>query len=257
METGLQFLMQKTKNKIIKVSIYQFESFFHIDSETLSISLSYSDQNLNATFSDIFKNNLFKIINLIYFRSSPSIVPTKYFDNDLKHKYIETNSKIGNEILKDTSNDKKLSIVYSSNETLEKLINDLKIKTLRCNHFTNLYNYLSNSLINTSGLSFIINLNNNSFDIMIFNNKDFIFFNSFKISDENEFLYYLLFVLKNYESSKRIEKILFLGRFAEFEAYYDLASKYTLIEFIDENKHSLLIYESNFYTILNENYIRV
>ena len=42
---GLQFLMQKIKTKISEASIYQFETFFHLNYSNESISSSYSDKD--------------------------------------------------------------------------------------------------------------------------------------------------------------------------------------------------------------------
>ena len=108
-------------------------------------------------------------------------------------------------------------MVYSISDELTQLLVKNNLEYSNNNYFTYLYNFLVNRISKSDGFSFYINLNYKSFDIIIFNNNEFVFFNSFKINDENEFLYYLFFVLKNYESSNKTDKIIFLGKlFSKF-----------------------------------------
>jgi hypothetical protein len=147
-------------------------------------------------------------------------------------------------------------VVYSISDELTELLVKNNLEYSNNNYFTYLYNFLVNKISKSDGFSFYINLNYKSFDIIIFNNNEFVFFNSFKINDENEFLYYLFFVLKNYESSNKTDKIIFLGKFEKFKDYYDIASKYSIIDFVDLTNNSSIINDSPFFSIVNENYIR-
>ncbi len=253
---GLQFLMQKIKTKISKASIYQFENFFHLSSINESFSSSYSDENQLKVVANILKNDSIKSIDIIHFNSPPSIIPSKYYDKSIKAKYLETNSKISRGIEEDTSIDKKLTVIYSKNENLSQILKNDEKKINHTNHFTKLYNYLIGQLNNFDGLLFFISLSDISFEVIIFNNNKFVFFNSFDISDENEFLYYTFFLLKNYHGSTNSDKIIFLGKYERFNKFYDLVSKYSKIDFIEDNINSLASHESRSFSILNENNIR-
>ena len=116
--------------------------------------------------------------------------------------------------------------------------------------------YLLGQLQNSDGLSFFVSLSDISFEVVIFNKNKFVFFNSFDISNENEFLYYTFFVLKNYHVSINSDKIIFLGKYDRFDKFYNLVSKYSKIDFIEDNINSLASYESQSFSILNENNIR-
>ena len=174
----------------------------------------------------------------------------------MKSKYLDTNTVVSKSIVTDTSSDRKIKVVYSISDELTELLVKNNLEYSNNNYFTYLYNFLINKISRSDGFSFYINLNYKSFDIIIFNNNEFIFFNSFKINDENEFLYYLFFVLKNYESSNKTHKIIFLGKFEKFKDYYDVASKYSIIDFVDLTNNSSIINDSPFFSIVNENYIR-
>ena len=253
---GLQFLMQKIKTKISEASIYQFETFFHLDYSSESISSSYSDKDQLSSVAKILKKDSIKSIDITHYNSPPSIIPTKYYDKNIKTKYIETNSKKLININDDLSRDRKITVVYSKNRSLSQILNFDDKKVNHTNYFTQLYNYLNGKLNNSNGFSFFISLSETSFEIIIFNKNEFVFFNSFGINDENEFLYYTFFVLKNYQRSIDSDKIIFLGKYERFKKFYDLASKYSKIEFIEDDINFLISYESQSFLILNENNIR-
>ena len=83
---GLQFLMQKIKTKISEASIYQFETFFHLDYSSESISSSYSDKDQLSLVAKILKKGSIKSIDITHYNSPPSIIPTKYYDKNIKAK---------------------------------------------------------------------------------------------------------------------------------------------------------------------------
>ncbi len=256
MGIGLQFLMQKIKTKINKASIYQFEHFFHLNYLNESISSSYSDKNQLSSVSNILNNDSLKSFNITHLNSPPSIIPTKFYDRSIKARYIETNSKKSRSLDDDTSNDRKITIVYPKNKNLSQILNINHKEINHTNYFTQLYNYLIGQLNNSNGFSFFICLSDTSFEIIIFNKNEFVFFNSFGINDENEFLYYTFFVLKNYQGSINSDKIIFLGKYERFNKYYNLASKYSKIDFIEDDINFLISYKSQSFLILNENNIR-
>ncbi|MFL2606221.1 MAG: DUF3822 family protein [Candidatus Marisimplicoccus sp.] len=248
--------MQKTKSNTKKTFVYQFETHFLIESATDNPEFYFSDKDYLAK-SNIFFSKLDKdYVEVIYLNSQPSIVPSLYFEENMKSKYLDTNTVVSKSIVTDTSSDRKIKVVYSISDELTELLVKNNLEYSNNNYFTYLYNFLVNKISKSDGFSFYINLNYKSFDIIIFNNNEFIFFNSFKINDENEFLYYLFFVLKNYESSNKSDKIIFLGKFEKFKDYYDIASKYSIIDFVDLTNNSSIINDSPFFSIVNENYIR-
>ena len=248
--------MQKTKSNTNKTFVYQFETFFLIESATDNHKFYFSDKDYISK-SNIFFEKLNKdYVEVIYLNSQPSIVPSLYFEEKIKSKYLDTNTTVSKSIVNDTSRDKKIKVVYSISDELTQLLVKNNLEYSNNNYFTYLYNFLVNRTSKSDGFSFYINLNYKYFDVIIFNNNEFVFFNSFKINDENEFLYYFFFVLKNYESSNKTDKIIFLGKFEKYKDYYDIASKYSVIDFIDFANNSSIINDLPFFSIVNENYIR-
>jgi len=255
-EIGLQFLMLKTKIKISKASIYQFKSFFHLNFLNEGITSTYIDKVKLSKISDILDNSSLKSLEIVHYNSAPSIIPVKFYDKDIKAKYLETNTDFVNNLEEDISTDQKIAVVYSKNKELSNTLSLDKQKTTHVNHFTQLYNYLDGVIDNSDGLSFFIKISSESFEIMIFNKNEFVFFNTFEIVDENEFLYYTFFVLKNFQRSIKKDKIIFIGRHEIFDKYYNLASKYSSIEFIEDDTHFILNFEEKFFSVINADNIR-
>ena len=256
METGLLFLMQKTKNNTKKKFVYQFETYFLIESATDNHKIYFSDKDYLSKANLVFEKLDKHFVEVVYLNSQPTIVPSLYYEENIKSKYLEANTIISKSIVSDTSNDKKIKVVYTISDELTEVVVKNNLKYSNKNYFTYLYNFLVKRISKSDGFSFYIYMNYKSFDIIIFNSDEFIFFNSFKINDENEFLYYLFFVLNNYESTNKTDKIMFLGKYEKFKDYYEIASKYSIIDFVDFTNNSSIINDSLFFSIVNENYIR-
>ena len=256
METGHLFLMQKKINKIHKINIYHYKSYVDFVLADDYLTLNFNSKNFDLNFIETISKINFSSIELIFFSDTPSIVPSRLFDKKYSDKYLETNTLNIRNIKHDISNDKKITIVYSIDNFLVKILNKKNIKYSVRSYFTVLYDYLSGKDRISEGLTSYINLNEDSFDILIFKSKEFIYFNSFEIDDKDKFLYYLFFVMKNYEFSSKKDKIIFLGRYDKYLEYYEIVNNYSQIDYIIDNSNSKFNIKSPFFSYLNEDNIR-
>ena len=256
METGHLFLMQKKINKIHKINIHQYKSYVDFVLTDDYLTLDFNSKNFDLNFIETISKINFSSIKLIFFSDIPSIVPSKLFDKKYSNKYLETNTSNIKNIRHDISNDKKITTVYSINNSLIKILNKRNIKYSVKNYFTILYDYLSGKNRISEGLTLYINLNEDSFDILIFKLEEFIYFNTFEIDDKDKFLYYLFFVMKNYEVSSKKDKIIFLGKYEKYLEYYETVNKYSQLDYIIDNSISKLNIKSPFFSYLNEDNIR-
>jgi len=248
--------MQKKINNIHKLTIYQYKSGIIFSLPDHTFSIGFNSENLESDFLKSISNFNINKIELIFFSSIPSIVPSKLFDEKLRSKYLETNTSIKENIMHELSIDNKIAIVYSYDKQFINILNKKNIKYSISNYFTVLYNYLFEKDKISDGISLYINLNEDSFDLLIFISKEFIYYNSFDIKSKNEFLYYLLFVIKNYEISNKKDKVIFLGRYDKYLEYYEIANKYSIIEFIHDDSKKQYNSKSPFFSYLNEDNIR-
>ena len=256
METGHLFLMQKKINKIHKINIHQYKSYVDFVLADDYLTLDFKSRDFDLNFIETISKINFSSIKLIFFSDIPSIVPSKLFDKKYSNKYLETNTSNIKNIRHDISNDKKITTVYSINNSLIKILNKRNIKYSVKNYFTILYDYLSGKNRISEGLTLYINLNEDSFDILIFKLEEFIYFNTFEIDDKDKFLYYLFFVMKNYEVSSKKDKIIFLGKYEKYLEYYETVNKYSQLDYIIDNSISKLNIKSPFFSYLDEDNIR-
>ncbi len=248
--------MQKKINKIHKINIHQYKSYVDFVLADDYFTLDFKSRDFDLNFIETISKINFSSIKLIFFSDIPSIVPSKLFDKKYSNKYLETNTSNIKNIRHDISNDKKITTVYSINNSLIKILNKRNIKYSVKNYFTILYDYLSGKNRISEGLTLYINLNEDSFDILIFKLEEFIYFNTFEIDDKDKFLYYLFFVMKNYEVSSKKDKIIFLGKYEKYLEYYETVNKYSQLDYIIDNSISKLNIKSPFFSYLNEDNIR-
>ena len=248
--------MQKKINKIHKINIHQYKSYVDFVLADDYLTLDFNSKNFDLNFIETISKINFSSIKLIFFSDIPSIVPSKLFDKKYSNKYLETNTSNIKNIRHDISNDKKITTVYSINNSLIKILNKRNIKYSVKNYFTILYDYLSGKNRISEGLTLYINLNEDSFDILIFKLEEFIYFNTFEIDDKDKFLYYLFFVMKNYEVSSKKDKIIFLGKYEKYLEYYETVNKYSQLDYIIDNSINKLNIKSPFFSYLNEDNIR-
>ena len=81
--------MLKTKIKISKASIYQFKSFFHLNFLNEGITSTYIVKVKLSKISHILDNSSLKSLEIVHYNSAPSIVPVKFYDKDIKAKYLD------------------------------------------------------------------------------------------------------------------------------------------------------------------------
>jgi len=253
MVIGHLFLTLKKINKIQKKISLLFESILYLQTSSGFTKIDLNNQNLKSSISNFLKSNNQIELDIIYFDSVPSIIPNDLFEENLLDKYLEINNSVRKKTLFDTSTDNKLKIVYSVNDLFESdIIKKENIILNQKNYFTQLYEFVTKNNSSESNIKFYINFHKNSFDVIVTRSNEFLLFNNFKINNENEFLYYLFFVFKNFEGQEKSNEIIFIGNFEKFNKYYELVSKYNKIEFIQDDFN-----DENIFPILNENYIRI
>ena len=80
--------MQKTINNIHKLTVYQYKSGIIFRSPDDSLSLDINSKNFESNFLSSISNFNIEIIELVFFSSIPSIVPSKLFNEKLRNKYL-------------------------------------------------------------------------------------------------------------------------------------------------------------------------
>ena len=74
--------------------------------------------------------------------------------------------------------------------------------------------------------SVFIHLRKDFFDLFIYQGSQLLFFNSFPKNNEEEFLYYLFFVLEQFYLRANQFVAIFLGKFLEYKGYYKVFEEF-------------------------------
>ena len=145
--------MQKTINNIHKLTVYQYKSGIIFKSPDDTSSFDINSKNLESDFLGSISNFNIDTIELIFFSSIPSIVPSKLFDEKLRNKYLGTNTSIKDNIQHELSVYKKIAVVYSYDKIFVNVLNQKKIKYFIIVVISSLVRVLSS--ISTSRFSFL------------------------------------------------------------------------------------------------------
>jgi hypothetical protein len=80
--------MQKTKSKISKTFVYQFETHFHIESSTDNITLDFSDSKYLGKSTEFITDLKIESIEIVHLNSHPPQTPLLIFNKGNKGPYF-------------------------------------------------------------------------------------------------------------------------------------------------------------------------
>ena len=183
----------------------------NINSENLGTWINY--HNIKK------KNN-----NCVLFESNGVIVPKALFDerdknvylsltdDDLKNKKIETKAiESSNQVF-----------IYPQSRNWNLLFQNL-VNDIETTHFAaQLISVLSKLSNDNLKKSVFIHLRKDFFDLFIYQGRQLLLFNSFPHQDEEEFLYYLFFVMEQFYLKANKFEAIFLGKFRVYQKYYNV-----------------------------------
>ena len=232
-EIGQQFLMLQIDKKITSndLSILIFDKtiafctieqtlFFDIEKENIN------SENLNTWIS--YHNFKKKNKKCVLFESKGALVPKELFDEKNKEIYLSLSDvnlnrkKIATKLI-DVNNQ---VFVFSQSRDWGLLLNKFFFD-IEITHFAaELIPFLSNISKDNLKKSVFIHLRKDFFDLFIYQGSQLLFFNSFPKHDEEEFLYYLFFVLEQFYLKTNQFVATFLGKFIDYKKYYDVFEEF-------------------------------
>lgn len=199
-------------------------------------------ESIHALFE---KNNLlkafFKSVIIIIDNHNSTLIPAEFFSEAIKENYLKfANGTFTDEIVEsDNINELNTYNVFAFNKSLkDKLINYFPSASF-IHHSTLL---LKNLLADNSGQKVYINVGDLKFDLIVLNNKNLEFYNSFVYESSEDFIYYVLFAIKQLNLNPENLNLVILGEIEKDSAVYKISYKYIRnIEFVSRKtsfKHS-------------------
>ena len=213
----------KEKELSIQIHIDGFSfcthsSQFYFDYNSTEIK-NYSD------FKEILEDNSllnFDRVNCIYFKRPATFVPTSLYDASKKEKYLKQNVSIDTQlkIAEEHTINKEIKILHqvlaSEQEIFKKLYSNITFT-----HYTKvLYDCLFRDTKSDSGVTIYLHLQDKFFDVMVFDGKKLLFYNSYPYKNEGDFLYFSLAVAEELSLSPEHSSVVFLGKYRRYNRYY-------------------------------------
>jgi hypothetical protein len=247
MVIGLQPMMQSQETRIepstklsIKISLSGFDLMlsnlecnsiidykkYNFNKKALTENLSFKlDSFLNESKID-FSNVI--NVKLIISNKLSCLVPKELFDERLSLDYLKFNSKL-------IEND------FASNDYIEELetynvyLPFVNVTNYLVERFGSFEYYHSSTILlrkilktttNDSRTLFFTNIETDSFQVIIFKNKNLLYYNDFEYQTKEDILYFLLFVIEQNKEIKSDTKLNILGGISENDKNFNFISQF-------------------------------
>lgn len=186
------------------VTLDNFCTYIALKKENKLIALQVFDhktKNINAFTEDDFKHfellsNSYKNITVLCASQKDTLIPTTDFDKFNIEDYIKFNFQtIDNEVvLYDDLVDLEITNVYTINQSLLKTLNNLWPGFIIRNQKSDLLTHFFKH--NGQAQNVYVNTRQDCFDCIVFNEKGLLFSNSFYYNSAQDYIYYLMNVVK-------------------------------------------------------------
>ena len=234
MVIGQQFLMPKN-NKLIQpkeLSIHVFMNGFSFCTQS-KIEFIPSPNSLYLDFPKEFDEYLnyypqgtFSNISLIHFTGPSTFVPKSLFQSDLMDQYLQYYKKTDPRDIYNYDTLEEEVNVYSFSEIIQNTVNKVS-KPIKHIHYNSLLFRIIKKLSQKNKRpQFHIHLQKGFVDLFLTEKGQLIFNNRFTIETEDEFLYYVFFVVEQFILETGSFDFVFLGKITEFNSYYQAIKLY-------------------------------
>jgi len=204
----------KKENKVIALEIF--------DHKTKNIA-SFIEEDFRLF--DLFSDN-YQRTTLCFSSQKETLIPTTVFDRSYIEDYIKFNfQSIDNEVvLYDDIKELGIIHVYTINRallnTLNKIMPNAVIKNQKSVLIEKFYQH------NGKMCNMYVNTKQGSFDGVAFNEKGLLFANTFYYNSANDYIYYLMNIIKQLKLNPETLNLFLSGEIGKEDAIYNLIYKY-------------------------------
>ena len=231
------------------VNGFSFCANSHIDFTPINSGIEELKVSLKKKLEFFPKDN-FEIFSVVFFQRPSTFVPQKFFDSKKSKIYLSLYNKTPKEdiVAYDILESQQQVNVYSFEKEIKTILDETKIQFNFIHYNTILHKkILSICSFIEFKYQLFIHIQYKAVDVFLAETDQIVFNNRFSIKNEDEFLYYIFFVVEQFDLKFDDFEIIFLGKFFEYNRYYDLTSQfhknYKFIEndseiIKDQSKHS-------------------
>jgi len=171
----------------------------------------------------------FKSVSIIYSNGKSTLIPVPLFDRDNLDVYANFNFPVneGDEVAYDKLKTLESCNIYTLPVCIKEKLTEL-FSGCKIFHFSSmlieslLIRYKNQNINNTV----FANVHSTHFDITVIDGEKLVFYNSFNYRSEEDFIYYLIFVLEQLKLNPEEVKLILLGEIQKRSMVYDLLYKY-------------------------------
>lgn len=219
------------QNKSFSIHFFKNGFSFCTDDNTNYFSHPNDTTEFENSIKNFLNNNQknFEYFSIIFFQQPSTLIPTIFFDESRLDDYLsfyfkksETEIIVYDELKKEDSTN-----VYSIPKKVYNVIGKLDVN-FNVFHYTSILIKKVLTLCSTEKFSkqLFIHLHFDAMDIFLVENNKLIFYNRFVVKNQNDFMYYLFFVVEQFDLGPNDFEIQFLGRIDAFESYYEIVKNY-------------------------------
>ena len=176
-----------------------------------------------------YPKSLFEHTQIISYQHPATFIPIKFFDEKYLAEYLSFSGKTDLEqILNfDVLNTAQTVTVYTTPKKTLELLNRHLSQSSLCHYSSLLFEeiiQISKSVDSKDQL--FVHLHKDGMDLFLIEINTVRFYNHFTIKNEDEFLYYLFFVVEQYALKTDTFEIIFLGQIQVYNSYYEALKQY-------------------------------
>lgn len=171
----------------------------------------------------LYKSFSFAVIN-----NKSTLIPNPLYDNEKRTKFLEFNHELEKEEEVHVDMLKNLEA-----KNLFSLNNEIKNSIKKFHSYAGIHHFstsLIDSLIlhykNQTGKKVVVHVQASHFEVIVLEGKSLIFYNTFKYTSGEDFIYYLLFVCEQLKLNPEQLELLLTGEINRDSTIYNLLYKY-------------------------------
>lgn len=241
-----------SKNKTIPLtesSIHLFVNGFSFctPSKTEFVPITDNIEDFKSALKDLlsfYPKETFSNTQIVSYHQPSTFVPDLFFDKNLLPNYLQLYGTVDEHsaLNFDVLEEEKQVNVYSYPKLILEILNQQLEKATLCHYNSLLFKEVKEKS-NASGKKhqLYIHLQKGVMDLYLTQNASIIFQNHFGIQNEDEFLYYVFFVIEQYKLTNDQLELVFLGEIIAFQSYYQCIKEYhQTVRFEDRKSCSIL-----------------
>ena len=199
--------------------------------------------NILNEYLDRQEKSFIESIKFTSFHNPSTFVPYSLFDNSRPKDYLKLYSKEKKDEIAYYDKIEQINQinVYTSPRNISDVLKKVNLNS-EISHYNTLLlnNILSLEFSNGIEYQLFIHLQSEALDVFLFKKKQFKFNNRFLISNEDEFLYYLFFIVEQFDMETEGLEIVILGKIQRYESYYKALNQYhNHIKFVDGDNNQI------------------